>query len=172
MPFGSITLKPGVFTEQTPSVNEAGVSQSQLIRYKEGLVQSYGGWATLFSGTIGSTIRDLHPWQGIGVSHPHLGIGATASLSVYHSDTGTVQDITPQTTTTNPTPNFSISSGSQVVTVGDVGSSATIFNTVYFNTPIAIGKYLLNGPYPINSVIASSVYTILLPSVSTTDVVS
>jgi hypothetical protein len=172
MPWGAIQLKPGVDTQMTLSANQAGVSQSQLIRYKGQMIQCYGGWANLVATTIGSTIRDLHPWQGIGVSHPHLGIGATQSWSVYHSDDDAIVDITPQTNTTNPAPNFSISSGSNILTIVDAGSSATVFNTVYFNTPVAIGGFLVNGAYPINSVGGSSIYTVLLPSDSTSTVAS
>src|SRR5262245_22895307 len=114
MPWGAIQLRPGVNTQLTMSANEAGISQSQLIRYKEGLVQTYGGWQNYVSFTIGSTIRDLHPWQdAAGVQH--LGVGATGSLSVITS--GGNNPITPQTTTTNPTPNFSVSTGSCLVTV-------------------------------------------------------
>lgn len=172
MPWQAVQLKPGVDVQKTLSENQAGVSQSQLIRYKEGLIQSYGGWTALTNTTISSTIRDMHAWQGIGISHPHLAIGATQSLSVYHSDNGQVQDITPQTNTTNPAPNISISSGSNLATIVDGGSSASIYNTVYFNTPVAIGGYLLSGAYPIHSVGGSSNYTIVLPSPSTSTVSS
>jgi len=172
MSWGAVTLRPGVDTQLTLSANEAGVSQSQTIRYKENLIQTIGGWIQLVPVTIPSTIRDLHAWQGIGISHPHLAIGATRSLSVWHSDDNSVQDITPQTTTSNPPPNFSISSGSNVLTVVDGGANATVFNTVYFNTPVAIGAFLLNGAYPIRSVTGSSIYTLLLPSVSSATVAS
>lgn len=172
MAWMSIQLRPGVDTQMTLAANTAGVSQSQLIRYKEKMIQTYGGWQNLVATTIASTIRDLHPWQGIGLSHAHLGIGATQSWSVYHADDGTIIDITPQTYTSNNPPRLSISSGSNVLTVVDGGSSATVFNTVYFNTPIAIGAFLINGAYPINSVGGSSIYTVLLPSVSTSTVTS
>jgi len=172
MPWQAIQLKPGVDTQMTLAANQAGVSQSQLIRYKGQMIQCYGGWANLVATTIASTIRDLHPWQGIGLSDPYVGIGATQSLTVYNSADGSISDITPQTRTSNPTPNFSISSGSNVLTVVDGGSSVTTFNTVYFNTPVAIGAFLLNGAYPVNSVGGSSIYTILLPSNSTSTVAS
>lgn len=172
MPWGAIQLKPGVDTQMTLSANSAGVSQSQLIRYKEQLIQCYGGWSNLVATTVASTIRDLHPWQGIGLSHAHLGIGATQSWSVYHADDNTILDITPQTYTSNNPPTLSISSGSNILTIVDGGSSATVFNTVYFNTPIAIGGFLVNGAYPINSVGGSSIYTVLLPSDSTSTVTS
>lgn len=172
MPWGAVQLKPGVDTQMTLAANTAGVSQSQLIRYKEALIQSYGGFAALTGTLIGSTIRDLHPWQGIGVSNPYLGIGATQSLSVYNSANGVMATITPQTNTTNPPPNFSISSGSFIVTIVDGGSSASVFNTVYFNTPVAIGNLLLNGAYPINSVGGSSIYTILSSVAASTTIAS
>ena len=98
MPFGSVTLKPGVNVERTKSLNEAGVSEAQLIRYKDGMIQSYGVWQNYVNFTIGSTIRNLHAWQdAAGVKH--LGVGATESLSVITSGSNTV--ITPQTTTVN-----------------------------------------------------------------------
>ena len=158
MPWGAVQLQPGVDTQKTLSANQAGVSQSQLIRYKEGLIQTYGGWSALC--TVNSTVRDLHPWQGIGVSHPHLGIAATQSLSVYHSDDQSVQVITPQITTTNPSPNFSVTASSNVITVVDANANASVFNTVYFNTPVAVGSILLNGAYPIISVLSTGSYTI------------
>jgi hypothetical protein len=167
MPWGAVQLKPGVDTQLTLAANSAGVSQAQLIRYKEQLIQSYGGWVNYVSGTIASTVRDLHPWQDInGIKH--LGVAATANLGVITA--GSYVDITPQTNVTNPTPNFSISSGSFVVTVVDAGSSASTFNTVYFNTPIAIGNLLFSGAYKINSVTGSSIYTFLSSIAATTTI--
>jgi len=169
MAWGAIQLKPGVDTQMTLSANTAGVSQSQLVRYKENLIQCYGGWESYVSFTIPSTVRDLHPWQDINAVQ-HLGVGATQTLAVITA--GSYQDITPQTTTTNPPPNFSISSGSNILTIVDGGANATVYNTIYLNTPIAIGGFLLNGAYPINTVTGSSIYTVLLPSNSTSTVTS
>lgn len=169
MPMGSVQFVPGVNTQKTLSDNQAGVSQSQLVRYKTGMIQTYGGWEEYVSFAIGSTVRDLHAWQD-NAGNQHLGVGATSNLVVITS--GSAQDITPQTNTTNPTPNFSITNGSSLVTVVDGGSSASIFNAVYFNTPVSIGPYLLNGAYEIATVTASSVYTIPLGQVSTATVAS
>lgn len=157
MPMGSVTLRPGVDVQKTLSVNEAGVSQSQLIRYKEGLIQTIGGWQQYYSGVIPSTVRELHAWQGL-TNNQFLALGATKNLITINSSTAT--DITPQTTTTNPAPNFSISSGSNLVTIADA-SSLSVFDVVFFNTPVAIGNLLLQGAYPINSVLGSTQYTIL-----------
>ncbi len=157
MPMGSVLLRPGVNIEATPSLNEAGISQSQLIRTKNGLTQTYGGWESFVTAAIPSTVKDLHAWQDVE-ENTHLGVGATSNLMVVTS--GSASDITPQTTTTNPAPNFSISSGSATVTVVDANSAPTIYNTVFFNTPVAIGNLLLNGAYPIQTVGSTGSYTI------------
>jgi len=142
----------------TPSQNEAGVSQANLVRYQQGMIQKYGGWSKYYSVSIGSTIKDLLGWQGL-TGHSYLGIGATQSLSVIVLGANT--DITPQTITTNPTPSFSVSSGSNVVTIIDPNSSASIFTTIYLNTPINVGGVVLSGAYPVSAALGSSNYRIL-----------
>src|SRR3990172_5483791 len=106
MPMASVTLRPGVNTQETPTLNSAGITQSQLIRYKDNLVQSYGGWTQFVPAAIPSTVRDLHAW-GDSANQPWLSVGATQNLITINS--GTQYDITPQITTTNFSPNFSIS---------------------------------------------------------------
>lgn len=158
MPMTSVNLRPGVNTMMTLSQNEAGVSASNLVRYQQGMIQKYGGWSVYYPVAIGSTIKELFGWEGL-LGNAYLGIGAKQSLSVIVSGANT--DITPQTRISNPAPSFSISSGSNIVTVMDPNSSATVFTTVYFNTPVAVGNLLLNGAYPVNSALGSSNYTIL-----------
>lgn len=170
MPMAAVELKPGVNTQETFALNMAGISQSQLIRYKTNLVQAYGGWDQLVSFTVPSTVRDLHPWQDSnGVKY--LGVGGTNNLSVI-INSASISDVTPQTTTTDFTPNFSISSGSNQITVVDPNSGATTFNTAYFNTPVAIGNILLNGAYPIVSVLSTGSYIITSSVVASTTIAS
>lgn len=157
MPMGSVILKPGVDVERTFSLNEAGISESQLIRTKNGLTQTYGGWELYISAACPSTVRDLHPWEDVA-GNDRLGVGATSNLLVVTS--GSATDITPQQTTTNPAPNFSISSGITTVTVVDANSGPSVYNTVFFNTPVAVGNLLLNGAYPIIAALSTGSYTI------------
>ena len=169
MSWGAIQLIPGVDTQKTLSANSAGVSLSQLIRFKDNMLQTDGGWVSFVNFTVGSTVRDLHAWQDV-TGTQHLAVAATAQLGVI--TLGSYTNITPQTTITNPPPNFSISSGSNLLTIVDGNANASLFNTVYFNTQIAIGAYLISGAYHINSVLGSSIYTVLLPSQSTSTVAS
>lgn len=167
MPFGTVKLRPGVVTQWTPVLNEAGVSESNLIRYHDSLIQKLGGWTKYYNGSIGSTIRDIHGWGAL-LGTEFLGVGATQQLAVISS--GALNDITPQTHTSSVAPNFSVSSGSNVVTVIDVGSSTNASDTVFFNTPVAVGTLLLNGAYSVNTVGGSSTFTILASANSDTTI--
>lgn len=165
----SVNLRPGVNTMLTQAQNEAGVSEANMVRYQQGLIQKYGGWSQYYVASIGSTIKEMLGWEGL-VGNAYLGIGATQSLSVIVSGANT--DITPQIYTSTGTPNFSISSGSSIVTVMDPNSSATPYTTVYFNTPVSIGNLLLNGAYAVKAALASSSYTINSSVLASTTITS
>jgi len=169
MAMQTVRLRPGVNTQFTKAFNEAGVSVSNLIRYKDGLIQKIGGWDQYYPLTISSTIRAIHAWQG-AAGQQYVGVGATGSLSIITA--GSLSDVTPQTRTSNFTPNLSISSGSSIITVVDVGSSVSTFDVAYFNTQMAIGGSFIQGPYQINSVGGSSSYTIGSTGVSSVAVTS
>ena len=170
MPMASVKLRPGVNTQLTAALNEAGVSQSQLIRYKDGLIQKYGGWNNFYPITITSTILDIHAWQGTGTSK-YLSVGATGSLSVINS--GSLSDITPQTRNSSSiTPAFSVAASSNIVAVVDAGSSTTLYDTVFFNTPVNVGGAIVSGAYPINTVGGSSQFTIISTNNSSAAVTS
>lgn len=158
MPMASVTLRPGVNTQKTKSLNEAGVSVSNLIRYKDGLIQKYGGWSNYAPITFTSTIRDIWAWQGAtGVKY--VAVGATQSLNIITA--GSLSDITPQIRTSDFTPNFSVGASTNIITVVDPGSSTTLFDTVFFNTQVSVGGAFLQGAYKINSVGGSSAYTVV-----------
>ena len=169
MPLTSVRLKPGVNTMMTPNQNEAGVSQSQLVRYQQGMIQKYGGWTSYNNVIINSTIRELWGWQGLtGVQH--LGVGATQSLSVITS--GSNLNITPQTRTSNNPPSVSTTLNSSIATIVDAGSSANVLTTVYFNTPISVAGQILSGAYQVTAALGSSDYQINLTSPATATVSS
>src|SRR6516162_1214596 len=141
MPLTSVRLKPGVNTMMTPNQNEAGVSQSQPVRYQQGMIQKYGGWTSYNNVIINSTIRELWGWQGLtGVQH--LGVGEPQSLRVRTS--GSNLNITPQTRTSNNPPSLSTTLGSTILTVVDANSSANALTTIYFNTPVSIAGQVVS----------------------------
>lgn len=169
MPMQSVILRPGVNTQRTKSLNEAGVSESDFVRYKDGLIQKLGGWSAYYPLTVDSTIREIHAWQSAD-GLQYLAVGATASLSVIES--GSLSNITPLTRTDNFVPDFTSSAGSNVITIVATGSSASLFDVVFFNTQVAIGGTFLQNAYQIYTVGGSSTYTILSSAPATTNVVS
>jgi len=151
MPHNMVKLQPGVDTTATLAVNQANYSVSNLIRFiydrsQLGLAQKLGGWVAYYQSALSSKIRALKGWADLNAIN-HLGIGAESSLNVLTS--GNLINITPQITTTNSGPNFSTTSGSNVVQVVDYGLIGSTLDYVNYVTPVTLGGIVLTGPYPL-----------------------
>ena len=158
MAFGSVRLVPGVDVEKTPTLNQTGIADGNLIRWREGLVEKIGGWDQFYPFAIGSIPRALHAWQDIN-SIDHLSIGADASLSVLTD--GALTTITPQTTTTNTPPFFTATSSDTTIQIVDSNiSDPTTNNSVFLATPVWVGGIVLQGLYQITANISTHVYQI------------
>ena len=158
MAFADVKLNPGVTVDWTPTLNEAGISQSQLIRFRDGLVQKYGGFSKFYPLALSGIPRDLHAWQDLN-SVDHLAVGTTTSFNVITGSS--LQNITPQTLTSNFAPNFSTVIHTNIVTVNDPNiSTVTTFDAVFYDTPISIGGIILSGLYPIFLVTGTTTYEI------------
>lgn len=168
MPFVPLKLRPGVNVEATPTLNEAGISSCNLIRFKSGLPQKFGGWLKFFANVLSGVPRGLHAWKDLSGT-TRLAAGTTTSLVTIAS--GTLTDITPQTKTTNPTLNFSTTNGSATVTIVDAGiSNVTTFDAIFLNTPISVGGLILHGIYAITSIVGATSYQITAISNATATV--
>ena len=162
MPYGSVTLLPGVNVEKTPTLLQTSISVSQLIRFKDSLVQKLGGWMKFFGTAVAGVPRDLHAWQDLNTVD-HLAVGTTTQLGVITSSS--YQNITPQTTTTNPAVNFTTVAGSAIIVIVDTAiGTLTTFDSVLLNTPVAIGGLILSGLYPVTSVVGAQSYRITAAS--------
>lgn len=153
MPHASVKLLPGVDQNKTPTLNEAGISNSQLIRFIPdrtlgGLVQKLGGWQKYITTSIGSIVRCLWAWEDTN-ANSYLGIGAEESLAVVNSATLGINTITPQITNVNAPPDFSTTAGSnQVLVVDGDGTLVDEFDVVYIKTQVSVGGIILFGLYP------------------------
>jgi hypothetical protein len=173
MPLKTVNLLPGVNTEQTALQDESIVASSQLIRWRYAaqrvLVEKLGGWAKFYPLAFGSPARALHAWEGINAD-THLAVGCEASLDVITN--GVASDITPRTLITNPAVNFSTTSASKTVTVVDAGITVSVYDTIYLLTPVSVGGIVLQGSYPVASVVSSTSYNIIAASAATSTVAS
>lgn len=158
MPFGSIELIPGVNVERTPTKLRAGYAQSQLIRFKDGLAQKYGGWEKFYPFPVAGVPRDLHAWQDLQ-NVEHLSIGTTTQLGVIAD--GTYTDITPQAITSDFAPNISTTVSSPLVDIIDPNiSNVTTYDSIFFNVPVSQGGLILDGLYQITTVTGTHSYQI------------
>jgi len=184
MPHASVKLKPGIDVNETPALNEAGISSSNLIRFIYdrngiGLIQKLGGWTKFYNNTIDAIVRALWAWQDTN-NKSHLAVGTQnignlgyAELSVITN--GAQIDISPRTGTTDIVPDFSTTAGSPVVTITDtVNQDITEFDSVYIQTHVAVGGLILFGnyqAYPVNAttyeILARDILGNLLPAPST-----
>jgi hypothetical protein len=156
MPHASFKLIPGVDQNKTPTLNEAAISYSQLVRFIPdrtlgGLVQKLGGWTKFYANTIGSIVRCLWAWEDTN-ANSYLAAGAEGipaggggTLTVIVS--GGSSDITPQTTTVNVAVDFSTTSGSNAVVVTDTGRNIDNYDVVDIQTQVSVGGLILYGQY-------------------------
>lgn len=166
MAHASLKLKPGVDQNETPALNEAGISVSNLIRFifdrnGIGLVQKLGGWTKFFPNAFQTVIRALWAWEDTN-ANSHLAVGAQtdvgtgqANLSVITN--GNISTITPRSATDNIAPVFSTTAGSSTVAVTDSTiTGITDYNTVYIQTHVAVGGLILFGLYETQGVGATT----------------
>ena len=140
MPHATMKLIPGIDTNETPALNEAAFSQSQLIRFipdrtGKGLIQKLGGWVNWYGSAAGQTaiqnITELHAWEDLN-NTARLAVGANANLSYIGQNNRTNLQITPQSTSGD-----SITTSSQTVTINIGTSVFTPATSVPINgTPI------------------------------------
>ena len=178
MPQASIKLLPGVNQNETPTLNQAGVSSSNLIRYiydptTGGLIQKLGGWINYITSPALSPVRALWAWADTNANN-YLAIGTQtaaatgiAGLSYVNPTSNssppytTPTIITPQTSTTSTIkPVATTTAGSSTVTITDTNiTNITSFSTVYIETHISVGGLILFGLYPCTA-IGSTTYSI------------
>lgn len=156
MPHASFKIIPGVDKNKTLALNEAAISDSQLIRFVPdrtigGIVQKLGGWTKFFNSTVGSIVRSLWAWEDTN-SNSYLAIGAEGvpaggggALQIIQS--GSDIDISPQTSEFNVPVSFSTTAGSNMVTVTHSGSNISDYDVVNIRTQISVGGIILFGQY-------------------------
>ena len=167
MPFGSVTLHPGVNVERTPLLLRAGYAASQLIRFRASLAQKFGGWTKFYQFAVGGIPRALHAWQDLD-NIKYLGIGTTSQLAVIFDNS--LQDISPQLLVSNFAPtNITTTLTSATVNITDPNiANVTVEDSILFNTPVSVGGLILSGLYPITQVTGVDSYQIQAATVATT----
>lgn len=157
MPHASFKIKAGVDQNETPALNEAGISTSNLIRFiydrnGDGLVQKLGGWVKYYPNYFSKVIRAIWPWEDIN-ANTHLAVGMQDNGQDYQSQLNVITNgasniVTPQALSSNPTLSISTTNGSSIVQITDANVSGIYqYDSVYITTQISIGGLILFGMY-------------------------
>jgi hypothetical protein len=165
MPHETLKLIPGVDQNRTEALNEAAISDSNLIRFvpdRQGIAlpQKLGGWQAYGAGwsPMTSVVRALHAWADTsGVNH--IGVGTEANLLV-GLPTSPPSVITPQFYTADVALGFTTTSGSSIVSVADTGSNVTSYGSIFIKTHVSVGGVILFGYYACTANTANS-YSII-----------
>lgn len=157
----SFKLLPGVDQNKTPTLNEAAISVSQLIRFIPdrtlgGLVQKLGGWTKYFNTAIGSIVRALWAWEDTN-NHSYLAVGAEGGIAgggrtLQVISSNSLSDITPKTLTVNVAVNASTDDtatppDNYAVLITDSGRNISNYDVVDIQTQISVGGIVLFGLY-------------------------
>jgi hypothetical protein len=151
VPFKKIAIRPGVSVELTPTLNEGGYSESQLIRFFAGQLQKIGGWTKIAGVTIAGICRALFAWADL-VGTYHLAIGSEQRLYVLTG--GALSDITPVVATSNIPPAVQTIAGSTTITITDSSYTPAIGDWIYLGTAIGIAGASVSVPVGFYQVIA------------------
>jgi len=182
MPLQKLQFRPGINREGTTLANEGGWFECDKIRFRSGSVEKLGGWvkdggtatATLAppSGSFWGVCRSMWNWNSLAGANL-LALGTNLKYYIQNGPGGNFYDITPiRDTAAGVTSAFTVTNGSNVVTVTDVGHGA---QTGDFVTITYVGGAIggmpaaaIAGEHQI-TYISSSQYSFVATSVATSN---
>ena len=144
MPHATLKLIPGVDQNRTPALNEAALSESQLIRFVQdrqglGLPQKLGGWTRYYPNALAATPRAMLAWQdNNGQQYLAVGCEAPASINIpppgapiYVINNGTARNLVPQVDRHDVAVDVTTTTTSNGVIIEDTASNMTDYNAVF-----------------------------------------
>jgi hypothetical protein len=136
MALSKLVFKPGVNRDQTNYASEGGWYETQLVRFRSGFPEKFGGWTVSNINSYTDSARSIFSWSTTDGSNL-LGIGTNSR--VYVGSGTTLYDITPifATYTTSTTPDtdncIGTTNASKSVTVTLTGHGLTTGTYVTFS---------------------------------------
>tara|TARA_R100001082_G_scaffold10304_1_gene5711 strand:+ start:2676 stop:4541 length:1866 start_codon:yes stop_codon:yes gene_type:complete len=153
-------FRPGIYREGTDYDNEGGWFDCNLVRFRKGRPEKFGGWSKLTTNTFLGTARALHSWVSLGGTK-FLGLGTT--WKYYINEGSSFSDITPIRKTSTNSITFSATNGSSTITATDSSHGAVINDFVTISGAVSLGGVItaavLNQEYQITSVPSANTYT-------------
>ena len=147
MPLVPLKIRAGVNTQFTGTLLEAGWLASQLIRFRDGLLQKIGGWTKAAQTGFGGVCRGLHSWTQID-GLLNLAVGTHLKLWLYQL--GSFYDLTPvQNSGTSADSFYTTTSGSNAVGVAITSHGASTGDFYEALTSASGGGVTISGEYQV-----------------------
>lgn len=168
-----LNFKPGFYRDVTRYSATGGWWDGDNVRFRLGQPQSIGGWVRAPGGPYLGSARLMHEWGTLS-GDTILAVGTHLKFYLYYG--AAFYDITPIRETTSPALNnpFSVTNGSNIMTVADASHGATVNDFVTFSGATAFANLTtaqLNREYEITQIVDGNTYRVTLP-VSATSTVS
>ena len=170
MPHASLKITGGVLVNETPALNEAGISACNLIRLKPdpkglSIPEKLGGWSRFYADAVtNGPIRALNGYQDTNTdkwivygtdnstaaqlaaiqcfTDPVTGLTTASPYGNYF------HDLTPRYQSDSVVAAFQTTSASALVKVtDDTVSGVTQYDSVFLTTPVSVGGIVLSGLY-------------------------
>lgn len=161
MAIQKLSFNPGIDREGTAYDSEGGWFDCNLVRFRFGRPEKFGGWQKITTNTYLGTPRALHNWIS-NTGEKYLGIGT--HLKYYLEFGGTFADITPTRKTSTNSITFGATNGSSTITVTDSSHGAVVGDFVTISQAVSLGGNItaavLNTEHQIVTVPTANTYTI------------
>lgn len=163
MTLTSLKLRPGLVSIISPTSNEGGWRDGNLVRFRAGFPQPIGGWLKNSSNAFLGINRTLHNWVSLA-GNDYMAVGT--SKKYYIEEGGAYNDITPiRSTVTLGTDPFDPTNGSPTVIVTHVSHGALDGDFVTFSgasTYAGFSSGQINTEFAL-SLIDNDTYSITMP---------
>lgn len=155
-------FRPGINREGTDYDGSGGWFDCNLVRFRKGRPEKFGGWSKLTDNTFLGTCRALHGWVALSGTR-FLGLGTT--YKYYIEEGSNINDVTPiRSTTAAGDVTFAAVNGDATITVTDTANGAVANDFVTFSGAVSLGGNItadvLNQEYQIATIVDADTYTI------------
>jgi len=125
MPVTTIDFRPGINRESTDYGNEGGWYDCNLVRFRNGYPEKFGGWEAVSTDTYVGVARSLQTFTSL-IGQIYTGVGTNSKLYVERG--GTYNDITPlrRTSSLGSNPITTGAAASGEITITDNGHGALV----------------------------------------------
>jgi hypothetical protein len=169
MPQVRLDFAPGVNKMKTPTLNRGGWSDSNLVRFRQGLPEKWAGWVKYSTTLLTGVCRSLLSFATLG-GDKLLAAGTNNHLYLFRG--GTLYDITPvdhtvpvaanKISTTNGQTKIGVDTGgtSHGLSVGDYFTLDAISGQSRTPSGITVATVVLSGDYVVTALDATNPLTV------------